>query len=854
MALGAHRQALIRDLEANPPVDACFVRLRLLDMVRSEHALQFHEQPKDFIDLREVLADIPERAMVLLGAPGSGKTTLLKRLQLDEARDCLAGGGNGVSLFVTLGAYPLAKDPAKDAPPPLEWLQTQWEKHAKGLPRLDALLGDGRVLLLLDALNEMPHRDSEDFRERVDRWRCFLRDDFPPGNRAVFSCRSLDYSETLSVKDDLDVRQVRVQPLTPKQIETFLVALFAPEHAASAWAEIRVSARLLDLYSTPYFLKLLGEQLAYDPRVASESAALFTGYVRRALEREIASPLFQRDVVMTARDREQIVGRHWRNAHDLPTRGPLVPTLQSFAFALQQRFEGGDGNQVTVCVDEALGMLDHPQAENLLAAGEQLCLLHEERRDDQVRFFHQLLQEYFAARQLVLIPSEAARLAACEWRADRVHPVLADKVATLQDFEALPPLDPSGWEETATLAAGMSSAPDAFVDSVAGSNLVLAGRCAALLQAADRVRHETLEALRERLLARSRDPEADLRARIAAGRSLGELGDPRFELRSGAYGKYLLPPLVSIAGCEYAIGSDDGRYEQEEPVHKVTVAGFALGRFPVSNAEWRRFMEAGGYEEARWWAGEAAKRWRRGEDTAEGPKSQRRNLRQTLQANRDLPRQWLEEGRITSEQAQGWEWYRDASDADFEAQLDEWYPGGLLIRPAYWDDPAFNDAAQPVVGICWYEARAYCAWLAAQSGQAFRLPSEVEWEAAARGAAGRRYAWGEEFDAACCNVFETHVRGTTPIGVFPAGDTPEGLADMNGNVWEWTTSLDRRYPYAADDGREDAGAEGPRVVRGGSWYYDRFDCRSACRDDDAPGRRSHNIGFRVCVAPPIVNV
>ncbi len=149
-----------------------------------------------------------------------------------------------------------------------------------------------------------------------------LRDDFPPGNRAVFSCRSLDYSETLSVKDDVDVRQVRVQPVTPPQIEEFL-RLYAADHADSAWAEIQGSERLLDLYSTPYFLKLLSDQLAYDPRVASERAALFTGFLRCALEREIAgrNPLFMRDGVLHARDRERIAGRTWSDAHDLPRRG-----------------------------------------------------------------------------------------------------------------------------------------------------------------------------------------------------------------------------------------------------------------------------------------------------------------------------------------------------------------------------------------------------------------------------------------------------------------------------------------------------------------------------------------------------
>ena len=115
----------------------------------------------------------------------------------------------------------------------------------------------------------------------------------------------------------------------------------------------------------------------------------------------------------------------------------------------------------------------------------------------------------------------------------------------------------------------------------------------------------------------------------------------------------------------------------------------------------------------------------------------------------------------------------------------------------------------------------------------------------------RRYAYGEDFDAARCNTFETHIRRTTPIGVFPAGDTPEGLVDMSGNTWDWTGSLYQPYPYNAGDGREDpVPYAARRVVRGGSWLDDRGIARASYRDDPLPGDRDGNLGLRVARSSP----
>ena len=172
--------------------------------------------------------------------------------------------------------------------------------------------------------------------------------------------------------------------------------------------------------------------------------------------------------------------------------------------------------------------------------------------------------------------------------------------------------------------------------------------------------------------------------------------------------------------------------------------------------------------------------------------------------------------------------------------------------PKNWTGFKFPEGLEthPVTGVSRMDAEAYIQWLNKSSGSRYRLPSEAEWEKAARGPESRIYPWGDNFDPWRCNTIESGKKLTTPVGSYsPGGDSVFEVADMVGNVWEWTHSLYAKYPYDAKDGREDEAGQGRRVLRGGSFGSDRHYARCACRNDGYPGRRVNFIGFRVCVVP-----
>ncbi len=152
----------------------------------------------------------------------------------------------------------------------------------------------------------------------------------------------------------------------------------------------------------------------------------------------------------------------------------------------------------------------------------------------------------------------------------------------------------------------------------------------------------------------------------------------------------------------------------------------------------------------------------------------------------------------------------------------------------------------PVVDVYWYDANDYARWLAQVTGEDWRLPTEAQWEKAARGTDGRIYPWGNRWDHTRANTRDGGPGRTTPVGSYPGGTSPYGAQDMAGNVWEWTSTHYQLYPYQENDGREDRDNLANMVLRGGSWDNYPLDARAAYRFHTVPSDASdYNIGVRL---------
>ena len=805
--------------------------------------------------LLTALSERESARVVVLGDPGSGKTTFVHYLARQLALISLGGNPSKDLPESFVGLLPLRlvlrelgphlPDNNSCGTAELLWdgIQRELKKNGVGADQLEAgfpALRDHlreRGFFLLDGLDEAP--------EAGGRRRCLLQsiqafsDTLGPSARVLVTARPYAYGGEHYLAG---FSQLTLAALNRNQMNGFVENWYRAMMPLMSWQEPAALERgnklkttfnerdyLADLGSRPLLLTLICSLHSSNSKLPEDRADLYEESVLLLLHRwqsrldepdETGARLLDKETIEALNDVEV-----------------LRSGLERLAFVTHERQgvqEQRDDAPADIEDETILGILakvlpeEGGNSKGLLRFLDRRAGLLTGRGDGTYAFVHRSFQEY---------------LAACH---------LAETAVDLAvDLKELLHRDQQWWREVALLIVGKRRQGGMGVALGLLNDLLVEAACkvedeefyyrlAALvgmglldLRAAERAgTHAVYVAVRERargwLVQMLDQGGLALSERAKAAEVLGRLGD----LRPGVgLGRDNLPDIdwMEMEVGSFTMGSDDD-LDYEKSAHQLKLPAFSISRYPVTNVQYGAFVKAGGYTEQRWWSKEGLN-WLQGKDS---------DL--SLIDDADLRK-------------------------SYEAHL-QFRPVERRQEPFYWNESRWNGRNQPVVGICWYEAMAFSAWLDVElrqqrpelfaQGMALRLPTEAEWERAARGTDGRRYPWGEDWQAGQANTEEAGLKETSPVGLFASSQGESIPADMVGNSWEWchsrwgTDPSKPEYGYPYDDQRyrerELASGLSWRIVRGGSWYDDKDTARCAYRYRDIPDDYDLYIGCRVVLS------
>jgi formylglycine-generating enzyme required for sulfatase activity/calcineurin-like phosphoesterase family protein/energy-coupling factor transporter ATP-binding protein EcfA2 len=714
-----------------------------------------------YIDIEKLLG---RKACILLRGPaGTGKTTLVKHLAFT-----ITHGQGTVSLCGYLPIVVFLKDlwpiyqkllrgvqggGFLEKSPPGRRRQSTFQSLLKiyletKVPALnpglvEQYMSRDRALFLLDGLDEVPEQFRRGLVEVIAGFRLENKN-----NRFLLTGRphGIDAGVTRHFGTFLH----DIETLDDKKIKEFISNWFrVVSGQAVGLADMTAAEMIGDIQVNPHVSVFTG-----NPLLLTAVCILYQDKKRLPDQR---AELYCRIV-------DNLIGRRFHLIMDTEKATRIDDFLKLLAFYMQEKniksIDIGEAKQLLKNIfpgtDETPVQCNR-RIDSLFEEIEPRCGLLKRPGEGEVEFLHLTFQEFLAGRHMLYM-----------------------------ELDYQPFLTKKWWKETLLLYIGLvnrerKGRANQMVKEILSGSLQDAQVCYRLWLLGAR-------ALRD-IQAYKRDTEvaglageklihiiasnASLDERFEAGEILGILGDPRIK-------EY---PMVKVGAGEFTMGSDKGYYDDEEPIHRVYLDEFMMGKYPVTNEEFKAFVDDGGYNNEEYWTKE------------------------------------------------GWKWKKEVK----------------ISEPGYWHEGKWNRPNFPVVGVSWYEAAAYADWLSKKTGKDYRLPTEAQWEKAARGTDAREYPWGDNFDETKCNSRECKLGRTSPVGIFFTDKSTYGCLDMAGNVLEWCSDwFDEDY-YKKSPAKNPTGPSNgsDRVLRGGGWGVVAPICRAASRFYVEPAYRGNDVGFRL---------
>lgn len=718
------------------------------------------------------------RRVAITGDPGAGKSTTLRRLTYELAKTAAKFWKNGIfpdrerqaraplPLFVVLGSYNQDEGTFND------YINKEFGNNHL---RIEDYLPD-RLVLLLDGLNEISDESAKSVQEWIEEH---------SETALVVSCRKRDYDKLKLPVNRIDVKPLDVTRIykfienfvTTEDAEVFFWGLTGAEtrkvwewynenttddtgfhdfwfrkdkigNRADAYQkylhklrtelkEENILPGMLGVVTNPYLLNIVAKSYYNKGTFPKNKYDIFNQFVKGRFE-EVLTP----DV--NGIDADVLERALTRLAYRIQTTSNR--TIIDYADARKFVREVSRQDDVDLILR--------------LAASCNILEL-----SSSVQFTHQLLQEYFAAKEMY---------------EDMDRGVPASKYFPDDRW-----WETTWWDETAILLAGMTGDSSAVVRWLTPVQPSLAYRCAT--ESGSPCSPEALQALYEPAEGARRCPLA----RAAWGRLIAENGkDKRSGIGVGDNG------IPDIEWCEvpagsFVMGGDEGvaRTFWDAETFDLDYV-YKIAKYPITVAQYEGFVNEQGYQTESYWT------------------------------------------------KAGWQWKLDNN----------------ITQPGYWNDPTYHLSNHPVVGLSWYECYAYTQWLSEKLGYVVRLPTEAEYEKAARYPDGRFYPWGNDYQIGAANVDETNenakvgsyqVDRTTAVGLYEHMVSALGIHDLSGNIWEWSLSpLNARYQHHLPE-EVDMDGEERRETRGGSWKNDASRARIAYRGSNPPESQDQTDGFRL---------
>jgi formylglycine-generating enzyme required for sulfatase activity len=789
--------------------------------------------------------------LVILGDAGSGKSTSMSYLAVEAAQRLRRGSGGLVPIWISMASVATAgrttpEDSLLSGVPEIDL--------AAANAGLDASLGlkevlkerilAGQALLLLDGLDEVQDTQLSDVRKTVSS--LLDRDN---GSRVVVTCRKFDYRQIVPARKLPIDRELELLPFDAGEKELYVdrwyraavrVGRFsvaeADELARALKAELRADD-LAHLAESPLLLALLTLIHSEEAKLPDTRAVVCDRAIRYLLAdsakwrvREAGSSTVATPPVFALAVEVAFQAHVLEEEHGERDVGVSLDLIAGQAAAICTAMTDADSNRSA------------PTAYALMQRFLRSHGLLLQSSPNQWRFAHRYFQEFLAGQHFAVGAHrvEARRRAASlHWREPfRLMASFAGHEGE-NLFYILSLID--------ELVSGEGEGDLASVQIGAEMLAEIGRRRLALRQfgyvfapsADERGLAGLWSRTQAKIMSHLENSSLALVERVRSAEVAAALGDWRFVEGDGRTAKPLA--LVEVPGGRATVGSNliseslmTSVGGVAGSVRHVEFAPYQIGRYLVTNAQYSDFVQGGGYHDPAYWEGRYAHGWIIGDD----------------EILAEIRQNWL--ATVFEHHA------KEIRDGEIdEGRLEEESLRRTVPRkePYYWHDRRFNLSNQPVVGVNWWEASAFCTWLTMRSHRAgaigesehFSLPTEFEWERASRPLDDDRvYPWGDEWHDVRAHVATNllNMRQPSPVGIYlePYEDGP---CDMAGNVWEWTSSLRLPYEEAYDGGRLVVDSLEERVVRGSSWYNVGALAACSARAVDRSYNLFYDVGFRV---------